>query len=376
MKLSQTLVVPIRRLDCSKVHRGSAVPLSPKWVLTCRHVIGPEAYAQRQNKGRIVRLDLRNGPYLYAGDIPITTIYEDLKIDLAVCETKEPICSSGLNLAVSWQMPRIFAYGFTEAFPCKVSWQGPVIPKAIQSVEDKPTHLVARFGLPEGFSGGPWIAYCNQVPHVIGVSARGGSGRAVSQAFAALQCIAFLQTVQHHFGPGDMSWKTTDPVLEFYGSKLAHWVEHQKQGFSSQLRDPSFLWNIHPRSPKGQNELVWLEGITQKALAALRLGRLPQYVCFFIDAECLLKFIKRGRYSDSLSALAAFICHESSQTVRPMCTLVKQLMVDGRVRWLLFGEQRTFGRNVFDQCDINRLFAHLDLERRGKNSVRRDACGK
>jgi hypothetical protein len=322
-----------------------------------------------------VRVDIRNGPYLCAGDIPITTIYEDREIDLAVCETKEPICSSGMNLAVSWQMPKIFAYGFTEEFPCEMGWQGPVIPKAIQSVEDKPVHLVARFGLPEGFSGGPWIAYCNQVPHVIGVSARGGSGRAVTQAIAAQQCIAFLQTVQNYFGPRDMSWRTTDPVLEFYGSELAQWVEHQKQRFSSQLRDPSFLWNIHPRSPKGQNEFVWLEGITQKALAALRLGRLPQYVCFFIDAECLLKFIKRDWHADALSALASFVCRELNQAVLPMCSLVKQLIVDGRVRWLLFGEQQTFGRNVFHQHDINRLFARLGLVLKRKNSVRRDACG-
>jgi hypothetical protein len=320
-----------------------------------------------------MHIDVRKGPLL-ASDIPITTIYEDIKVDLAVCETKEPICSSGLNLAVSWQMPKVFAYGFGQEFPFEMGRQGPVVPKALHSVEDKPTHLVADFGLPEGFSGGPWIAYCNQVPHVIGVSAQGGSGRAVSQAIAAQQCIAFLQTIQDQFGPRDMSWKITDPVLEFYGSELAHWVEHQKQQFSRHLRNPGFLWNIHPRSPQGQNELVWLESITQKALAALRSGRLPQYVCFFIDAERLLKFIKEGWHTDALSSLSSFVCRELNQEVSPVRSLVEQLIVDRRVRWLLFGEQRTFGRNVFHQYDINRLFAGLDSVRIAKKSVRRDAC--
>jgi hypothetical protein len=373
MKLSQTLVVPIRRLGRPE---GSAVPLSPAWILTCKHVTNAQSSPERRNKGRIVRIDVRNGPELHVGDIPITTVYEDLEIDLAVCEMKEPICSSGLNLAVSWQMPKVFAYGFARESPHEMGRKGPVVPEAEHSVEGKPANLDAHFGLPEGFSGGPWIAYHNQVPHVIGVSAKGGSGKAVSQAMAAQQCIAFLQTVQKLFGPSDMSWKTSDPVLEFYSSELALWIEHQKHRFSRHSHDPSFSWDSHPLSPQGQNKFVWLEGITQRALAALKSGRLPPEVCFFIDAERLLKFIKRGWHRDALSALSSFVCQELAQAVPPMCRLVEQLIVDGRVRWLLFGEQRTFGRNVFCQHDIYKLFVRLDLERRGKKSVRRDACAE
>ena len=262
-------------------------------------------------------MDVRNGPNLYARDVPITTVYADVKTDLAVCETKDPIWPSGLNLALSWQMPEIFAYGFSREFPQKMGSQGPVVPQAMQSVENKPTHLAAHFGLPEGFSGGPWVAYCNHVPHVIGISAQGGSSRAVSRAIAAQQCLAFLQEVKNHFGLRGMSWKTSDPVLELYGSELARWVEHQKQRFARQLRDPSFLWNIRPRSSRQQNELVWLEGMTQEAVAALRSGRFPRHICFFIDAGRLLEFIKRSWHPDALSALASFICLELNQAGAP-----------------------------------------------------------
>ena len=322
-------------------------------------------------------MDVRNGPNLYAGDIPITAVYADVETDLALCETRYPICSSGLNLAVSWQMPEVLAYGFAEKSPHEMSCQGPLVPESMQFVKDKPIHLVAHFGLPEGFSGGPWIANCKQVPHVIGVSTFGGVRTATSRAIAAQQCLAFLQEVKNDFGLSEMSWKTSDPVLELYGSELARWVGHQKQRFARQLRDPSFLWNIRPRSSRLQNELVWLEAITQKAVAALRSGSLPRHICFFIDAGRLLEFIKRGWHPDALSALASFMCLELNQAeVSPMRDLIQRLIVASRVCWLLFGERRALGRNVFHQPDINKLFARLDLERRRKNSIRRDGCAE
>lgn len=196
---------------------GSAVPVDARSLITCGHVLRPILQVRRalDHDGGAPQESFLLGAEILGlirvGDRDVVRAYISPSADLAVLQTRQERKVTTLRLARSLAVSSVFAFGYSIRESAVLCQQGPLALGAPLANDNGLVWLSADIGLPNGFSGGPWLSRINGLDHVMGISWLGGDGAATGRAIAAPRCLEFMKEAEPLLGLDSSKWSITDP---------------------------------------------------------------------------------------------------------------------------------------------------------------------